>query len=105
MAVRVLLVEDVAELRSVLATARQAHDQQAFIEQPQFGDLPLAVLTSHAYGAKWIGMQREIVKRSRQSFQRITDDRSHNIHMRHPDLVVDAIRETHEQARSRRANR
>lgn len=81
------------ELRSVLPTAAEAQRRRAGIAAPQFGDLPLGVLSSHAWGDKWIEMHRELVTRSRSSFHRITGDRSHNIHMRHPDLVTNAIRD------------
>jgi len=90
-----------AELRPVLPAAHVAHEQEAALERPQFGDLPLAVLTSHAYGDTWIAMQSELPKRSRHSIHRVTDDRSHDIHMKHPDLVIEAVKTVHGQVRSR----
>lgn len=81
------------ELRSVLPTAAESQRRRAGITAPQFGDLPLGVLTSHAWSAKWIEMHRELATRSRSSFHQITGNRSHNIHIRHPGLVADAIRD------------
>jgi pimeloyl-ACP methyl ester carboxylesterase len=82
------------ELRSVLPTAREAQRRLARVVQPQFGDLPQAVLSSHAWGGEqWVGMHRELAARSRVSTHRVFQDRFHNIHMQHPDAVVDAINE------------
>jgi pimeloyl-ACP methyl ester carboxylesterase len=89
-----------AELRSVLPTARYAHQQQSAVHQPQFGNLPLGVLTSHAYGDRWVEIHREIATQSRRSSHHITQDRSHNIHMRHPDLVADTIRQVRDEVRN-----
>jgi pimeloyl-ACP methyl ester carboxylesterase len=80
------------ELRAVLPCARHAQGIMDGVEHPQFGDLPLAVLTSHAWGDEWVDMQRELATRSRMSTQRVFDDRCHNIHMQHPDAVVEAVR-------------
>jgi pimeloyl-ACP methyl ester carboxylesterase len=82
------------ELRSVLPAAREAQRRLAGIAQPQFGDLPLAVLSGHAWGGeKWVGMHRELAARSRVSTHHVFEDRFHNIHMQHPDAVIDAIDE------------
>src|SRR4051795_10877869 len=82
------------ELRSVLSCAREAQQRAAGVVQPPFGDLPLAVLSSHAWGGdKWVGMHRELAARSRAGSHRVFDDRFHNIHMAHPDAVVDAVDE------------
>jgi pimeloyl-ACP methyl ester carboxylesterase len=82
------------ELRSVLSCAREARQRATGVVQPQFGDLPLAVLSSHAWGGDtWVGMHRELAARSRASTHRVFDDRFHNIHMAHPDAVVDAVDE------------
>lgn len=80
------------ELRSVVPAAAQTQQHKAGLTAPQFGDLPLAVLTSRAWGGRWIEMHRELATRSTNSFHQITEDRSHNIHIRHPRLVADAIR-------------
>jgi hypothetical protein len=61
------------------------------IVQPQLGDLPLGVLSSHAWGDKWVETQRDLATRSHTSTHRIFDDRCHNIHTQHPDAVVEAI--------------
>ena len=82
-----------AELRSVLPAAAEAQRRRAGRTALDFGDLPLGVLTSHAWGRKWMDMHRELATRSRCSFHRLTGDRSHNIHMRHAELVVNVIRD------------
>ena len=82
-----------SELRSVLPAAVEAQRRRACLAAPELGDLPLGVLTSRAWGQKWVDMHRELATRSRSSFHRITGDRSHNIHIRHATLVVDAIRD------------
>jgi pimeloyl-ACP methyl ester carboxylesterase len=82
-----------SELRSVLPAAVEAQRRRVGVAAPELGDLPLGVLTSLAWGQKWVDMHRELATRSRSSFHRITGDRSHNIHMRHAALVVDAIRD------------
>ena len=78
------------ELRSVLPTAAESQRRRAGTTAPPFGDLPLGVLTSHAWGAKWIEMHRELPTRSRSSFHQVTGKRSHNVHIRHPCLAADA---------------
>jgi hypothetical protein len=82
-----------AELPSVLPAAVEAERRRAGLAAPEFGDLPSGVLTSRAWGQRWVEMHRELATRSRSSFHRITGDRSHNIHMRHAELVADAIRD------------
>jgi pimeloyl-ACP methyl ester carboxylesterase len=80
------------ELRSVLPSAREAQQRLAGVVQPQHGDLPLAVLSSHAWGGeKWVDMHRELATRSRSGSHRIFDDRCHNIHMAHPEAVIEAV--------------
>ena len=82
-----------AELRSVLPAAAEAQWRRVGVAAPELGDLPLGVLTSLAWGRKWVDMHRELATRSRSSFHRISGDHSHNIHMRHAALVADAIRD------------
>ncbi|GAB3199462.1 alpha/beta hydrolase [Geodermatophilus arenarius] len=80
-----------AELRSVLSCAREARRRTAGVGRPQFGDLPLVVLTSRAWGEEWVAMHRELATRSTCSIHRVFDDRRHNIHMAHPDAVAEAV--------------
>ena len=82
------------ELRSVLPAVEAAlrHGQHGM--DSGFGDLPLAVLGSRAWGPKWETMQRELATRSRNRVFRPTDDTLHNIHMSHVGLTVEAIRAT-----------
>lgn len=61
-------------------------------EQPQFGDLPIVVLTNPGFGEGWIGMHRELAGRSRNSIHRLSDKKGHNLQMLRPDLVIDAVR-------------
>lgn len=77
------------ELRSVLAVAAAA-EQDADADAGLVG-MPVAVLTSHAWGEKWVAMHREVVAALGARDHRVTDDGSHNIHLRHPDLVADAV--------------
>jgi pimeloyl-ACP methyl ester carboxylesterase len=79
------------ELRSVLPCAREAQRLLHGVAQPQFGDLPLAVLTSRAWGDTWVDMQRRLVDRSRAATHTVFDDRHHNVHLAHPDAVVHAV--------------
>jgi hypothetical protein len=70
------------------------------VVDPQFGDLPLGVLASHAFGDQWIEWQQGVAARSRRSLVRVTDTKGHNIHLRHPELVVQAIRDVVGMARA-----
>ena len=81
------------ELRAVLAAAEAAKHLGEGVQEPRFGSLPLGILTSHAFGDKWIEWHRELATRSSHSFHRITDTSSHNIHLRHPEMVVQAVRD------------
>ena len=92
-----------SELRSVLPAAVEAQRRRAGLAAPELGDLPLGVLTSRAWGQKWVDMHRELATRSRSSFHRITGDRSHNIHMRHAALIIDFIREVASADKARKA--
>jgi hypothetical protein len=51
----------------------------------------MAVLSSRAYGQKWLSMQRGLTAASRCSSQVVFDDRHHNIHLAHPDAVVRSV--------------
>lgn len=85
-----------AELCGVPAAARTARDLFGRSEPKdaaRFGDLPLAVVSSAAYGRKWSAWQDDLARSSRWSCHLRTGDRSHNIHLRHPDLVVHAVRQ------------
>jgi pimeloyl-ACP methyl ester carboxylesterase len=88
------------ELRAVLTLAEAAGRLGEGVLEPRFGHLPLGVLTSHAFGEKWIGWHRQLASRSTNSFQRVTDTKAHNIHLRHPDVVVQAIRDVVGMARA-----
>jgi pimeloyl-ACP methyl ester carboxylesterase len=81
------------ELRAVLTLADEAARLGEGIPEPRLGDLPLGILTSHAFGDKWLAWHRELTARSTNSFQRVTDTTAHNVHLRHPELVVQAIRD------------
>jgi pimeloyl-ACP methyl ester carboxylesterase len=89
-----------AELRSVLPCAREAKRRAAGAVGPRFGDLPLAVLSSSAWGDRWVGMQRDLAACSRSSTHRVLADRFHNIHMQHPDAVVAAVHEVLDAAQA-----
>jgi hypothetical protein len=78
------------ELRAVLPCARQGQRSLDGIVQPQFGDLPLGVLSSHAWGDKLVDTQRDLATRSHKHPPHF-DDRCHNIRMQHPDAVAEAV--------------
>jgi pimeloyl-ACP methyl ester carboxylesterase len=80
-----------AELRSVLPAARYA-EQHADDPSQDLGQVPIALITSHAYGETWVQMHRDMAARWSRAAHSVTDDRSHNIHMRHPNLVADTIK-------------
>lgn len=82
-----------AELGSVIPTAARVLGDGALHGAQPFGDLPMAVVSSRAYGAKWRVLQQELANRSRRSSWQETGDRDHNVHMSHPELVADAIEE------------
>lgn len=79
------------ELRSVLPCAREAGRKLDGEARHQFGDLPMAVLSSRAWGPRWVELQRELSTRSRAASHVVFDDRHHNIHLAHPEAVVQAI--------------
>lgn len=81
-----------AELRSVLPAVDEAAQSRAGVKGAKFGDLPLDVLASRAFGDKWIAWQRAMAQRSTRSSYQVTETKSHNIHLRHPDLVIEAVR-------------
>jgi hypothetical protein len=72
-------------------------------EGPQFGEMPLAVLTNPGFGTEWTAMHRELASRSANSIHWISDQKGHNLQMPRPDLVVDAIRHVVDGARNRSA--
>ncbi len=92
-----------AELRSVLPSVDNARRTRDTASEPEFGELPVAVLGSNAFGDKWLAWQRELREQSTDNTFIETGTRSHNIHMRHPDLVADAIREVAHRSGSSRA--
>ncbi|MDF2627536.1 MAG: alpha/beta hydrolase [Symbiobacteriaceae bacterium] len=67
---------------------------------PQFGDMPLVVLTNPGNGEGWIEMQRELASRSANSIHRVSDRPGHNLQMVRPELVVEGIGHVVEQVRS-----
>jgi pimeloyl-ACP methyl ester carboxylesterase len=81
-----------AELRSVLPAARYA-EQHADDPSQDPGKVSVALVTSHAYGETWVQMHRDLAARWSAVAHKVTEDRSHNIHMRHPKLVADTIKE------------
>jgi pimeloyl-ACP methyl ester carboxylesterase len=82
-----------AELRSVRAAARAAAPLlDSTPDRPVFGDRPLVVVSSAAYGPRWEAWQAQWATSSRRAIHERTGDRAHNIHLRHPYRVVDAVR-------------
>jgi pimeloyl-ACP methyl ester carboxylesterase len=89
-------------LFAILAEAKRQMADPAL--GPQFGDLPLAVLTNPGFGDGWAEMHRELAKRSTNSIHRISDRPGHSIQMVRPELVIDAIRHVVNQVRARTAH-
>ncbi|HEY8590075.1 MAG TPA: alpha/beta hydrolase [Naasia sp.] len=80
----------VEELRSVLPVAREAAAELG-ADEP-LGDLPVAVLTSNAYGRRWRDLHDDIAARYPGSTHEATGTRSHNIHLRHVPQVAQTVR-------------
>ena len=85
------------ELRSVIETARAVRHQP--MPAAAVTGRPVALLTSRAYGQRWAAMQRGVAATIAARTHHITDDRSHNIHLRHPELVAATILELMTAAR------
>lgn len=83
-------IKEFGAVDAILQTA--AAQRKPDSEQPQFGDLPIAVLTNPGFGEQWGEMHRELAGRSRNSIHRISDRKGHNLHLLRPDLVIDAVR-------------
>ncbi|TDT74645.1 hypothetical protein DFO47_1124 [Arthrobacter sp. AG258] len=78
------------ELTSVLDLAASSkHIDAARSQQPEHA-LPTTVLTSHAYGRKWVAMQQRMASQFQNVLHLILPDRSHNMHMSQPELVAEA---------------
>jgi pimeloyl-ACP methyl ester carboxylesterase len=74
------------ELSAVLPAAADFGDSLS--NQP---GVPVAVVFSRAYGARWEQMQRDAAQDLRAVALHSTGARRHNIHMMRPDLVVQGI--------------
>jgi pimeloyl-ACP methyl ester carboxylesterase len=81
------------ELRSVLGVAAAANRTPAAHEHGPEHTLPTVILTSHAYGAKWVGMQQRAAANFQAASHIVLPERSHNIHMSRPELVAEAARQ------------
>jgi hypothetical protein len=75
------------ELRSVLPAVREAASDTS---APPAG-FPVAVLASKAFGDRWVGWQQEQAAAYIASSYRATGTKLHNIHLRHPDLIVETV--------------
>lgn len=94
----------VAEVQSIPTMLEAANQQLKTSEAaPQFGDLPLAVLTNPSFGEGWAEMHRELARRSTNSIHRISDRNGHSLQMPRPELVIDAIRHVVDQVKERSA--
>lgn len=83
-------IKEFASVDAVLSTA--AAQRRPDAEQPQFGEMPIVVLTNPGFGEGWIEMHKELAKRSRNSVHWISDQKGHNLHLHRPDLVVNGVR-------------
>lgn len=77
--------------------AQQWHRDPAI---PQFGSLPMAVLTNPGFGDDWVGMHKELASRSNRSIHWISDQKGHSIQMLRPDLVINAVKHVIDEAAS-----
>jgi pimeloyl-ACP methyl ester carboxylesterase len=93
-----------AELRTVPAAARATKELMGD-DGRSFGDLPLAVVSSSAYGPKWEAWQAQLAEGSRWRVHHRTGDRSHDVHLRHPHLVAGVVEQVLAEVSSRRQAR
>ena len=64
-----------------------------------FGDLPLVVLSGDHHPAPYANWQRDLAQLSSRGLQLLAGDCGHWIHLEHPDLVTEAIRQVVAAAR------
>ncbi|MFD1713348.1 alpha/beta fold hydrolase [Amnibacterium flavum] len=96
------LGDAIEEMRAVLPVAAEAAGELAVGTRGRTGrDLPVAMLTSGTYGPGWTRLHRTISQRYPGSSHEVTQDRFHNVHMRHPDLTVQIVEAVLAQARVR----
>ena len=81
-----------SELESVPGVAASANDVQAAASQHPERIVPTIILTSRAYGSKWVAMQQRMAFQFETALHLILPDRSHNIHMFRPELVAEAAK-------------
>lgn len=86
-----------ASLPMLEQAARQMSDAS---DGPQFGEMPLVVLSNPGFGEAWIAMHRELAARSTQSIHRISDRKGHNLQLTRPELVIEGIRHVVEALRT-----
>ncbi|HYK74293.1 MAG TPA: alpha/beta hydrolase [Pseudoneobacillus sp.] len=60
-------------------------------ENPQFGDLPIAVVNNPGFGENWTEMQKELASRSTNHFHKTSDRKGHSLQMPRPEYVLEAI--------------
>ncbi|HEX5565223.1 MAG TPA: alpha/beta hydrolase, partial [Sporosarcina sp.] len=70
-------------------------------ENPQFGDLPIAVVNNPGFGAQWTEMQKELASRSSNSIHKISDRKGHSLQMPRPEYVIEAIEHVVDQVQER----
>ncbi|MFC5601717.1 alpha/beta fold hydrolase [Sporosarcina koreensis] len=79
-----------------------AADQlQNSTENPQFGDLPIAVVNNPGFGAQWTEMQKELASRSTNSIHKTSDRKGHSLQMPRPEYVIEAIHHVVAQTQER----
>lgn len=69
--------------------------------QPQFNDLPIAVVNNPGFGDSWTEMQKELASRSTNHMHRISDRKGHSLQMPRPEYVIEAIDHVIMQVRQR----
>lgn len=78
-----------------------SRQMQSGADGPQFGNMPLVVLTNPGNGEGWIEMQRELAGRSANSIHLVSDRPGHNLQMPRPELVVEGIGQVVAQLQNR----
>jgi len=78
-----------AELGSTLPLAR--HEVASLPSPDPIADIPLVVIGSDAFGPRWRRWQEDLARLSPRSRFVATNSLSHNVHLRHPELIVEAV--------------
>ena len=91
-----------AEFKGAWAHLNQAANHlNSGMEKPQFGNLPIAVVSNPGFGVQWTEMQRELVSRSTNHIYKISDRKGHSLQMPRPEYVMEAVHHVVKQVQER----